>query len=231
LAAVAACVVVSSSGAVSKATVTCGDTITSPGIYSLAGDCTGGGITIASDYVTLQLLGHKMTAGACCYGIYVLSHSHVLVKGPGTIVGYVYGVYVEYSSDVRVDGLTVGESESGIEVELSNTVAVTHNSIGSTGDGVVLDVSGGSTVEWNRVADSYVGIYLLGSSNNNVVVDNAAASNANGIYVAGGATGNRIFANNAKGNIIYDLYDGNGGCDSNQWRRNGFNTANQACIH
>jgi parallel beta-helix repeat protein len=231
---VAAGVCAGSSGAVAKATVTCGDTISSPGIYSLAGDCTGGGITILSDNVTLQLMGHKMTAGFCCpYGIYVSSHSHVLVKGPGTILGYGYdvGVYVEYSSDVRVDGLTVAESSIGIDVYLSNNVAVTHNVIGPTQFGVGVYGSGGSTVEWNKVVDSLFGIYPSYGSSNDNVVDNTVTSNYDGILVDYGASGNRIFANNAKGNFNYDLYDANGGCDSNQWLRNGFNTRNQSCIH
>jgi parallel beta-helix repeat protein len=232
VAAVAAGVVVGSSGAASKATVTCGDTISSPGIYSLAGDCTGGGITIDSDYVTLQLLGHKMTANFCCPpGVDVFSASHVLVKGPGAILGYYFGVLAEGSSDVRVDGLTIVESVNGIQVNDSTNVALTHNSIGPTDLGVALFDSRGSTVEWNKVADSYDGIDLAGDSYNNTVVDNTATSNVFGIYLEQGSTGNRIFANNAKGNQVYDLYDGNGGCDNNQWRRNGFNTANQSCIH
>jgi parallel beta-helix repeat protein len=229
LAALAAGVVVGSSGAVSKATVTCGDTISSPGIYSLAGDCTGGGITILSDYVTLQLMGHKLTGGAD--GIEVSSASHVLVRGPGTILGYSEGVYVVDSSDVRIDGLTVAESGNGILVQYSNNVAVTHNAIGLTEVGVTLFESSGDTVEWNKVVDSGTGIDLEYGSSNNTVVDNSATSNDYGIYVDYGATGNRIFANNAKGNSFYDLFDNNLGCDSNQWRRNGFNTRNQPCIH
>jgi parallel beta-helix repeat protein len=177
-------------------------------------------------------MGHRMTAGNCCaYGIVVQDDSHVLVKGPGQLLGYGVGVWVVGSSDVRVDGLTVAESEVGIEVDYSNDVAVTHNFVGVTDLGMQLAESGGSTVEWNKVVDSEVGIDLSTGSDNNNVVDNTATSNVDGIYLDSGATGNRIFANNAKGNIAYDLYDGNGGCDSNQWRRNGFNTANQPCIH
>jgi parallel beta-helix repeat protein len=225
-------VVVGSSGAVSKATVTCGDTISSPGVYFLTADCTGGGITIDSDNVTLQLMGHRMTAGFCCpYGIAVSSHSHVLIKGPGTILGYFFGVFVEYSSDVRIDGLTAGESLGGIDVEYSSNVAVTHNVVGSTENGVEQYQSDGGSIEWNKVVDSEIGIYLSFGSSNDNVVDNTATSNVLGISVYYGATGNRIFANNARGNFNYDLFDDNAACDSNQWRRNGFNTANQLCIH
>jgi parallel beta-helix repeat protein len=231
LVAVVAGAVVGSSRAVSKALVTCGDTISSPGIYSLAGDCTGGGITIVSDNVTLQLMGHKMTDGYCCpFGVDVFFDSHVLVKGPGTILGYYYGVRAYGSSDVRVDGLAVAESQAGIIAALS-AVAVTHNSIAATGDGVLLNASSGGTVEWNKVADSYIGIGLGDDSSNDNVVDNTVTSNVFGIYVEQGATFNRIFANNAKGNSYKDLFDENGGCDSNQWVRNGFNTRNQPCIH
>jgi hypothetical protein len=35
----------------------------------------------------------------------------------------------------------------------------------------------------------------------------------------------------ASDNLVVDLGDNNGGFDSNQWRRNAFNTANQPCIH
>jgi parallel beta-helix repeat protein len=227
----AAGVFAGSSVAVSKAIVTCGDTISSPGIYSLAADCSGG-ITITSDNVTLQMMGHQMTDGGSGNGIAVLSVSHVLIKGPGTLLGYGAGVFVSESSDVRVDGLSVAFSELGTDVYESSNVAVTHDSTFFTLDGVDLDDSSGNTVESNNVQGSFdIGIDLEPGSSDNTVVDNTVTNNYYGIEVGDGATGNRIFANHAKGNFIYDLYDNNAACDSNQWRRNGFNTANQPCIH
>jgi parallel beta-helix repeat protein len=234
LAAVAAGVVVGSSGAVSKATVTCGDTITSPGVYFLTADCSAGpiGIQIASNNVTLQLMGHEITGPV--EGISVLSSSHVLIKGPGTILAYSegIGVVVSDSSDVRVDGLTAGFSQIGIDVAESTNVAVTHNSTFFTLVGVFLTDASGNTVESNKVAASSAwGIVAVFGSSYNNIVDNTVSSNTSGIGLDTGATGNRVFANNARGNSVVDLFDANAACDSNQWRRNGFNTANQSCIH
>jgi parallel beta-helix repeat protein len=200
--------------------------------YFLTADCSAGaiGIQIASDNVTLQLMGHEITGPV--EGISVLSSSHVLIKGPGTILAYSEGVVVSDSSDVRIDGLTAGFSQIGIDVDEATNVAVTHNSTYVTLDGVFLADASGSTVESNKVAASSAwGIVAVSGSSYNNIVDNTVTSNTSGIGLDTGATGNRVFANNARGNSIVDLFDANAACDSNQWRRNAFNSANQSCIH
>jgi parallel beta-helix repeat protein len=73
------------------------------------------------------------------------------------------------------------------------------------------------------------GVFL--NSNSNTVKSNTADGNLVGIALLSGATGNTVASNEALGNTLFDLFDGNPACDSNTWTNNRFVTANQSCIH
>jgi hypothetical protein len=201
-----------------QSTVSCGDTISSPGTYYLAGDCSGGGnfdgIKITASHVKLFLRGHTMTglssttcSQASCRGINVSATSNVAVLGPGTITNYYIGMNFEFSTG----------AEAGSLKALGNSF------------GTYLYESSGITV-WSSIlaGNSHAGAVVQGNGNRLLSDD----VNGNGIYgIEVDSTGNRIASNNAHGNGVYDLYDGNGGCDSNVWFNDRFGTANQSCIH
>jgi len=205
-------------GASQQSVVSCGDTISSPGIYYLAGDCSGGsnfdGIKITASNVKLFLRGHTMTglsstncSPASCRGINVSGTSNVAVVGPGTITNYYIGMNFEFSS--------------GAEAEFLKALG---NSFGT-----YLYSSRGITV-WRSILAGNSEVGAVDNGNGNRLLGNDVSRN--GVYgIEIYSTGDRIASNNAYGNSAYDLYDGNSGCDSNIWFNNRFGTANQPCIH
>src|SRR5947207_8948017 len=88
----AALLVAGSAGAVNN--VTCGSTIKKPGMYKLREDCSGKGITIASNDVTLDLARHTMTGTGASgnFGIYAVDVGNVRIVGPGVIKKYYEGM-------------------------------------------------------------------------------------------------------------------------------------------
>jgi parallel beta-helix repeat protein len=211
----------------SPPTVTCGDTINTPGTYVLGADCSSTGffgITITSSNVTLKLAGHTITAGGSrIAGVAVDDSagaiSGVAIKGPGTLTGFVGdGVILDVFGGPGISGSTV----SGVTA--TNDAA-----------GIVLGPTASvDTIIHNTANDNGLGINLLPATSGNTVNHNTANdNNSNGIQISIGATGNTVNNNTAQGNGKVsgrDLFDSNTGCDSNTWRHNTFNTANQACI-
>src|SRR5262245_39508932 len=90
-----------------------------------------------------------------------------------------------------------------------------------------------NTVSRNSATGEDTGFLLtpdFGSATGNTLVKNQAAfSFLAGIVVQDGATGNDLVRNTVSGGGTH-LVDFNESCDANTWRKNSFETANQACI-
>jgi len=190
--------------------VNCPYTITSPGQYFLAADCTGtGGITITASDVHLKLMGHTMT-GPDFAGIQATSVSHVHIEGPGTITGYFHGIFFNGVSDSHVEQVSAINNRDGLSLARSTDTHVNNNIFSRNAlAGVILEVS----------SDNHL--------NNNQAIGNGFF----GIFVESLSTGNHINGNTALGNMtLYDLADDNTNCDNNTWNGNTFVSRNQTCI-
>jgi len=90
-----------------------------------------------------------------------------------------------------------------------------------------------NTISRNSATGEDTGFLLtpdFGSATGNTLVKNEAAfSFLAGIVVQDGATGNDLVRNTVSGGGTH-LVDFNENCDANTWRKNTFETANQACI-
>jgi parallel beta-helix repeat protein len=170
-------------------TVTCGDTISAPGDYFLAGDCFGAGITITASDVTLDLNGHTMTGLESGVGVLVDDSAgaiaHVAITGPGTITIYRIGVQL-------------GSGGAGVSDSSVSGLTANHNDF----DGILLLGASGNTVADNTASHNSAFGISLGRASGNTVADNTATNNiAGGIAVFPGASGNTIDDNTATNNI------------------------------
>ena len=191
--------------------VTCGDAITAPGQYFLAGDCTGAGITITASDVHLKLMGHTMTGpGIGSDGLAASNVSRVHIEGPGVITSYNNGIVFVGVSDSHVEQVSSTANRRGLYLFNSTTDTHVSNNVFSANvlEGVIVDIS----------SDNHL--------NNNETIGNGTY----GIDVAPGSTGNHVNGNTANGNGLYDLFDGNPNCNNNKWNGNTFTSANLSCI-
>jgi nitrous oxidase accessory protein NosD len=123
-----------------------------------------------------------------------------------------------------------GDTSEGIALRGVDDNDLVRNDLSDT---LLLDGSNNNTVVNNTVNGStYSGIYVGGfpSSNNNEIHANTTNNNEIGLFIADGSSANNITGNSSFNNSFSDMYDQNSNCDSNKWKGNHFNTANQSCI-
>jgi parallel beta-helix repeat protein len=199
-------------GPAQAAHLECGDVITaSTTLDSDVGPCTGDGIVIATDGITLNLNRHRVFAA----------------NGPGDNAGIrldgVSGVTV---INGIVDGFDAGvfiDGGSGNTVRRVGAMNNINDGLGAPcdlGDGIALRDSSNNTVDRNLVVNNgpYGGITLIGDSDNNVVTSNqvrdnnivgtpgSGCGNANqdeGIRIEGpGAQDNRVESNEVSNSLL-----------------------------
>jgi hypothetical protein len=219
--------------------VTCGDTISAPGDYSLRGDCSGDGITIAANGVHLQLNGFTMHGGEVGIGIGFLGVPRFAlhIEGPGTITGYDKGIDFKSAFDALIERVTTTANvEVGVSIDLSQRDHFMN--VVSTGNGSGFSQSSSSSIDYDHViaSSNQIGIFFAGvpvGSTATKIHGSTANGNSVGIEIMSGSTGNDVDGNTALRNIQIDLQDDNPGCDSNKWHGNQFDpgSANQPCIH
>jgi parallel beta-helix repeat protein len=217
----------------------CGTEITAPGRYVLANDldCSGDGIKIShTSDVELKLDGHRMTGPDSAFGIKISAGRNVRVVGPGTLDGFLSGVWIGGSSGVLVTGVTSIAMGEGFLVALS-TVQLRGNTASQARRGFWLASGRGSELTGNSSNGNEYGFLLGAAVQDTLLRDNTALNNqSDGIMVSAGATGNHIDSNTAMGNgtgkpdRCCDLDEGNATC-RNVWEHNIFQTANLDCIH
>jgi parallel beta-helix repeat protein len=214
--------------------VTCGDTITAPGNYVLASDCSGDGVKIGAANVSLRLGGHTMDGMGCSFsdGISAGGFGGLQVQGPGTITGYFVGISLNAVNDSRVNNVTLTHECSDGVLASGSRDRFTNNAA-SFGSGGGFQLAGTDNRYQNNTADHNdgTGFGIQPSSRNNLLQGNVATDNGiDGILLNSSAIANTIRANTAFGNGRSDLADSNPACDSNNWKANRFGTASQPCI-
>jgi hypothetical protein len=199
---------------------TVGYTITAPGIYCLDTDVimaasftAGNAITIATNYVTLDLKGHKVHGAAAggatqAAGIFASGRRNVTIKN-GTVWGFHSGIILTASSVTTLAGYVVDgvraelNRGNGIIVQGANVI-VRHNVIANTGpttlpgnhnaEGIRVDGSGARVLNNDVLtvipagAGNGIGINLI-LGNDVLVVGNRITTADFGVAFTVGATG------------------------------------------
>jgi len=144
--------------------------------------CTGDGLVVGADGITVDLHGHSVAGDAISHaepdvGIRVQGHDGVTVVN-GTVTGFDRGVVLSDSRGGRVEHLS---------------------STGMTRSGIYLVGSTLTTVRFNTSSQNDVGIYLGSGSTHNTVASNHASNSEQGITIDG-AAGNLVTANRVDSN-------------------------------
>lgn len=173
----------------SHANPSCGATITkSTKLTSDISGCTGVGLKIGADDITLDLNGHTVAAAARrnpeAHGILNKGHEGVTIRG-GAVSGFgAYGVRLAGADRNLVEDLTLTSNFTGVGLFESDR-------------GVVQDTK--------MSGQKFVGLNLTGGSGNRVRRNEIAATNGYGVFVQSSP------AENGRGHrIAGNLLDGNG---------------------
>jgi len=165
--------------------VSCGDTISSS--ETLTGDlnCSGNGLVIGADNITLDCDSHSITGdGSPGDGIDNAGYDNVTVKNC-----IISGFNNESSSNYNTGIHYYNEANNG---------SIINNTVNSNLEGIFLNSSSGNNITDNIANDNvYQGILLIGS-NNNTITNNIAINSTTGIYLGStsGCSYNTITYNN-----------------------------------
>jgi large repetitive protein len=206
--------------------VTCGQTLTASIrlANSLVG-CSGDGLVIGADNVTVDLAGHSISGvnAAGSEGIADDGHGGVRIQN-GTIAKFfLSGVGLRGAPGSAVTNLTIREigaggvepdTSAGVLVKDSPSTSVTASTVTNDvsafqSDGVDVLFSAETTVNGNRIANNaWNGLVVVGSPGTRVI-GNALDGNQNqGVEVNFGSDGTRLAGNHAGNNVSNGLVVG-----------------------
>lgn len=193
------------------ATVTCGTTISTNTVLTadLTG-CTGAGIIIGADGITLDLKGHTVsgTGAAASNGILVAFHHDVVITN-GTVSGFSNGVVADTSSQVTVSKITAIDNIRGINFSNTSSSLIAQSVASDSGlDGIRLDGYGtsGNRVTQSTASGNVWGITISNAAHDNLVDRNIVTGNRFGVPLFSGTTSNTILRNSITGNVYYGIY-------------------------
>jgi parallel beta-helix repeat protein len=194
--------------------VTCGATISAPGNYFLAANCSGPGITINASDVNLTLANHTMTGTGSGAGVLVDDSAgaiaRVTITGRGTITNYDSGVQLGNGgggvSASRVSQLTAKNSNRAIHLFGASGNTIAGNTTNFNTAGIDLFQASGNTIAANTANNnSNRGISLFEASGNTIAANTANNNLDVGIRLFLGATGNTIQDNTTNRNDAYGI--------------------------
>jgi len=213
----------------------CGDAITTD--TTLTADvtgCTGNGLVIAADGITLDLAGHRIAGAATgdAVGVDVTGHGDVTIEN-GSVSGFEEGVYARRAGGLTVRHMSFSRAaHGGILVDGGSDVTLRRNIATRCGAGIIVTRSNGVVIGANRITRSGSGgipvfdsrhvriagnavsrsrdaaIGLFRGSSHNALVGNRVTNSGAGIVVAEGASHNVIVGNVARGDdsgVILDV--------------------------
>jgi hypothetical protein len=184
----------------SKTINSCGCSITSTGVYTVAQNLTlvsgSDCISIGAKNVVLNLNGNLITgpgSGSNGAGIHIKKATSVWVEGqgtasqPSTISGWKYGIEND-GNDILIENVsTSGNSKAGV---------------------YFFKGSGSQLVNFNSSSNSGYGVWLSSGMNNQVGTGTTSLNGLDGVFVGCIGTGSGTCASrggNAKSNSIYNL--------------------------
>lgn len=162
--------------------------------------CTGDGLVVAADDITVDLGGAALTGdgGIGDVGVRVAGHSGVRIKD-GKVRSFGTGISIANGSDkATVSGVTVRANTYGIYVFDSDWAKISKtNAIRNLLDGIVLTGTSehGTVSQSSAVDNRAAGIVLHSSDLNSVVKSSATGNAAQGIHLDSGSDQNVVSDN------------------------------------
>jgi M6 family metalloprotease-like protein len=159
----------------------CGEVITADTKLNHDLDCSGDGLVIGADNITLDLNGHTIDGAGTGDGVdNGAGHDGVAVRN-GSIKEFNRGVFLDGASGNRLEGLTVSDNFIGISLRAPGNNRLDRNVVSGSGsdsdsDGIQLVGSSSNQLVGNKVSEHFIGISIL-SGANNTLEDNTASDN------------------------------------------------------
>jgi parallel beta-helix repeat protein len=164
--------------------------------------CTGAGLVIGADDITVNLDGHTITGSGTGVGIRVALRSRVTIKG-GTVRNFETGIMVANSSQVIVKNNDVTQTREGIFLNGSTDCVVKDNrSFLNLIRGIMIRpsstrISTRNDIVANVLTDNPVGILLFGQPGNTFKDNTITGSTTAGILLTSTGTSDNVFKANA----------------------------------
>ncbi len=164
--------------------------------------CTGNGLIVGADGLTLDLNGRTIAGSGTGVGINVTGRTGVSILG-GTIRSFGAGVLTNTSSDVVIKHNQFEANVDGVDLQAgSQGATITHNSFQSSSSrGIMIrGASTGHVIRENTFAGNRVGILVFGGIEVTVRDNFVSTSTLAGIRINTPATGNLIEKNQIASN-------------------------------
>lgn len=195
---------------ISAAHVSCGDTIMTDTTLDEDLTCTGDGLTIGSNNITVDGNGHELiNVVRSGTGVKIFQNQYVTIKNL-KITNFQIGINIFDSGYTNLEGNKLKDNNSGIVLSFTSNSTITDNEVTSNVDpsnnGISLFTSSYNTLTNNIVASYNFGIRLVRFSNQNMLSGNTVVSSINrGIHLVDASDWNTFKENNILFNLIAGL--------------------------
>ena len=186
--------------------------------------CTGDGLIVGADGLSINLNGHTVAGQGSGAGIVVTGRRDISIAG-GTITAFAVGVRVNASTDVVIKQIEFVGNPEGIDLQsgsIGNTIK--GNAFrGSVTRGIMLrSNSSDNDVKHNTFNDNRVGILVFGGADNMLKDNIISGSGLAGIRINVIATGNVVKHNQVTSNVvgIEFLVTATGSATGNEFKAN-----------
>ncbi len=193
--------------------LSCGEVIKESVKLSTNLDCTGDGLIVGADGITIDLNGHSLDGPgpkSSKIAIMLATSSGVTLQGPGTISGYQAGVLDTGGQGNTITGITFQNNQIAIFLTGAKTTDIEQNMI--TGNDIGMASHSASETKFTKNLldkNSLAGVTLVNSADNAIDTNIIEGSN-NGVFADSQSTGNKITTNTIMKNTGVDINNGNG---------------------
>lgn len=199
------------------ASISCGEAIQQSIKLSSNLNCSGDGILVGKNDITIDLNGHKITgpgtvsgASTSKIGIMLGEKSGVKITGPGIIEGFQTGIMNTGGKNNAISGVTFTKDQIGSDNAGATDTSITGNTFLANHVGFASQSSTNSKIYTNSfISNDLAGIVFVNSGRGDVSM-NSIYGSVTGMFVDGQSTENKITYNNVFKNSVVDLNNANG---------------------
>lgn len=177
-------------------------------------NCSGDGLIVGADGVTIDLNGFFITgpgSGTSTRGIIIPNVGDVKIIGPSVISGF--GTAIDYTGGPgggNVTAVIISNNGNGISLTGTKGVFIQDDLINRNNVGISSQSSSGGNVSSNIINNNaQSGIVLVNTQNMGVSTNNIIGDGSSGVFVDSQSDGNNIGFNNVFGNNV-DINNANG---------------------
>lgn len=162
-------------------------------ITSHYGNCIDNPLNFKNKIFDCQ--GNRISGDGGGSGIYLNRKQDNIIRNCA-ISYFEFGIYIGYSSKNILRNNDLNSNVwAGIFLNSSSNTIIANNTVNLNNYGIVLFFSSKNNVTNNIVNSNYDGIYIINSSDENIIESNIINSNKNGLYILYNSNFNKILNN------------------------------------